>query len=218
MATTTTTAAATTDASKTSSPSSDATTKKELKDYSSLQELLKAKQNDLVELCEAAKIESKGKKSYLVGRLLKTFGKVDEEELGKLSLDNLKDFCAGNGINTKGTKKDLVAKLMAHKEGKPIPEPAPAEKRKRESKKENDEGGDVSDEGEAKKAKTTAGGKKDRLTVEDLKPIKVTIDGKEHELKPTSTRTFVGWKLVQHQTIDGHDSEINLTINALLKK
>jgi hypothetical protein len=91
---------------------------------------------------------------------------------------------------------------LAWKEGKPIPEPAPTEKRKREPAAKKEGGAE-------------AGTKKPKITAEDLKPIKVVIAGKEHELQPVSQRTFTGWKLDRiTQNINNHDFEIKLEINA----
>lgn len=181
------------------------TAKKSLKDYSSLHDLTKLKQNELVDLCNEFKIDTKGKKKhFLIGNLIKHFPKVTEEDLNKFGANELKEFCQANDINTKGNKKDYIAKLLAWKEGKPIPEPAPTEKRKREPAAAAE-----------KEGAAGAGTKKPKIAADDMKPIKVVIAGKEHELQPISQRTFTGWKMERiTQNINNHDFEIKLEINA----
>lgn len=202
-----------------------------LNDHESFHDLLKLKLSELQALCEEAKVDSKGKKVFLLGRLLKAFKKVDEEELNTFTTQELKDFCIANNVNTKGNKKDFIAKLLAFREGLPIPEPAPTEtKRRRESKNYN---GDDSEEGESAEsggetepkrartstASTTTPSKKDKKPmVEEMQKLKVIIDTEERDVEPSSSRTFTGWKGAYVQKIDGHNYVIDLKIQLAKSK
>ena len=177
-------------------------------EHDDLHGLMKLKVDDLKALCENYKVEPKGKKTNMVGRLLPFYPKLDDEVLNKFTVEELKELCAGVDEEKTGNKKDLVARLVKLKGT------GESSKRKRD--------GDDDDEEERpkKKSKTTRA----QDFVKNAKTIKVTIDGTEYEAKPKNfNKGVVGWQLSsKDQKFSGADetfekAEIKLTIQAKLK-